>query len=64
MANLPEKEMLRVDEVATYFNVSRSTIYLWIDHGVLEAIKIQGTIRIPRQAVDDCKMSYKMAPLA
>lgn len=63
MNNLPNKPLLRVDECATYFDVSISTIYLWIDHGILQAEKIRGTIRIPRESVINCRMESKMNPL-
>jgi excisionase family DNA binding protein len=61
---LPNKPMLRVDEVATYFDVSRSTIYLWIDHGLLIAEKYRGVIRVPRESVKNCRMLNKLEPLA
>ena len=60
---LPDKELLRVEEVAAYFDVSRSTIYLWIDHGILTAEKIRGIIRIPRDSVGKCRMAHRMDPL-
>ena len=54
MNKLPEKELLRPDEVAAYYSVSRSTVYLWIESGKLTAKKIAGkTIRIPREALRD-----------
>lgn len=64
MTTLPAKELLRVDEVAAYFDVSRSTIYLWIDHGILEAEKIRGVIRVPRESVQKCRMESRKDPLA
>jgi excisionase family DNA binding protein len=48
---LPEKELLRVDEVAAYFDVSTRTIYLWIDHGHLQAEKLAGSIRITLKSI-------------
>lgn len=55
MTTLPEKELLRPDEVAEYFRVSTRTVYGWISTGkegeALQAVKIGGTVRIPRQAV-------------
>lgn len=60
---LPMKALFRPDEVATYFNVSRSVIYLWVDHGILEAEKYHGTIRIPRQAIIGCRLANKLRPL-
>jgi excisionase family DNA binding protein len=63
MNELPNKPLLRVDECATYFDVSVSTIYLWIDHGILEAEKYHGTIRVPRESVQNCRMESKIKPL-
>ena len=63
MSELPKKELLRVEDVATYFDVSRSTIYLWIDHGILEAEKYRGIIRVPRDSVEKCRMAHRLQPL-
>jgi excisionase family DNA binding protein len=52
MNRLPEKELLRPDEVAVYFSVSRKTIYSWVDTGKIDAIKVNGFIRIPREAIE------------
>lgn len=62
MIDLPQKTLLRVDEVAQYFGVARSTIYLWIDHKILEAEKIRGVIRIERASVVKCRMASKINP--
>ena len=53
MTTLPDKALLRPDEVAAYFRVSVSTVYRWIDCGTMKAVKIAGKcVRIPREAVD------------
>lgn len=44
--SLPAKALLRPDEVADFFRISRNTIYAWIDSGDLKAFKVRGTIRI------------------
>ncbi len=59
MIDLPQKALLRVDEVAAYFDVTERTIRLWIEHGLLEAEKIVGSIRIPREAVEKCRVKIK-----
>lgn len=42
-----EKHLLRVGEAAEALNVSRWTIYRWIDEGRLEATKIgRGSLRV------------------
>jgi excisionase family DNA binding protein len=50
---LPNKALLRPDEVADYFSVDVRTVYLWIEEGVIQnAVKItKKTIRIPREEV-------------
>ena len=63
MTTLPNKDLFRVEEVAAYFDVSRSTIYLWIDHGILIAEKYRGIIRVPRESVEKCRMSHRIEPL-
>lgn len=50
---LPNKELLRPDEVRRFLNVSRSTVYNMIADGRLEAKRIGGhTIRIPRESLE------------
>jgi len=63
MTNLPEKALLRVDEVAQYFDVTRATVYLWIDHGLIEAEKYRGVIRISQESVDNFRLKSKIKPL-
>ena len=48
---LPEKSLFRVDEVATYFNVTERCIRLWIAHGHIKAKKIVGVVRITRESI-------------
>lgn len=49
---LPEKAMLRPDEVANYFGVTRQTVYNWIEDGKISAKKCsKNVIRISRDAV-------------
>lgn len=53
MSGLPNKALLRVDEVAAYFRVSRRTVYSWIDKGdlVAERLRSNGSFRIRRESV-------------
>ena len=62
MTDLPEKPLWRVDEVSAYFDVARSTVYLWIDHGLLEAEKLCGVIRVTRQSILKFRLSSKIRP--
>lgn len=53
MTALPDKALLRPDEVAAYYSVSVKTVRGWIATGKLEAKKIAGgLIRVPREAVE------------
>lgn len=54
MKQLPEKELLRPDEVAEYFSLHVKTIYRWIAEKKIEAVKIGPfrAIRIRRNAVE------------
>jgi excisionase family DNA binding protein len=47
-----DKEWLTPIDAAMIFNVSRGTIKGWIRKGQLQSIKIVGSIRIPRQAIE------------
>ena len=49
MNTLPDKKLLRPDEVAAFWSVSVKTIYRWIDIGILDAVKKGGTIRVPKE---------------
>jgi len=57
---LPNKELLRPDEVAKYFSVTRRTVYLWCENGYLEAVKIGGTVRIKRESVIRCQINKEV----
>jgi len=57
--DLPNKRLLRVDEVANFFSVTERTIRLWITHGYLETEKIIGTVRILRDSVLKCRIKVK-----
>jgi excisionase family DNA binding protein len=50
--NLPQKSLLRVDEVAKFFSVSKGVIYRWVDAGKLLACNPGGgSLRIFRESV-------------
>jgi excisionase family DNA binding protein len=47
-----DKLLLRVGEAAQVLNVSRWTIYRWVEEGRLEATKIgKGSLRVFRESV-------------
>ena len=47
------KSLLRIDEVATYLNVTDRTVRSWIKHGDILSIKIVGTIRISWESLEN-----------
>lgn len=49
MTALPDKELLRPDEVAKYYSVSEKTVRDWIATGKLLAVKVVKVWRIHRQ---------------
>jgi predicted site-specific integrase-resolvase len=50
--DLPDKTLLRIDEVMEFFSVSESTIRRWCDEGALETTLINGKLlRIFRTSV-------------
>ena len=55
-----KKPLLRVDEVATYFDVHPRTIRLWIENGHLIAEKLSGTIRVTRESILDLRKNGRM----
>lgn len=49
---LPNRPLLRPDEVASFFSVGRRTVYRWIDEGKLVASNPGGkALRIMRESV-------------
>ena len=58
-----KKSLYRVDEVAEYFNVNRSTVYRWIDNGVLKSEKYVKTIRISRESIEQLREDCKHDPM-
>lgn len=58
MESLPNKALLRPDEVARFLSVAPSTIYSWICTGQMEGVKLPGkTIRIRREEVEKIQRS-------
>ena len=55
MTDLPDKKLLRPDEVAAFWRVSVSTIYRWIDLGIVNGEKKGGTIRVTRESAEKGK---------
>jgi excisionase family DNA binding protein len=49
--SLPQKTLLRPDEVALFLSVSLKTIYRWHDIGVIEGTRLRRVLRIYRDSV-------------
>ena len=50
---LPNRDLLRVHEVAAYLSKAESTIRLWIDHGYFITEKFRGSLWVTKQSVID-----------
>lgn len=66
MTALPEKPLLRIEEVADFFDVTERTVRLWIAHGLLIAEKYRreesdrGVIRITRESVVQFRLKSRV----
>lgn len=47
----PRRNLLTVGRVAELLSLSKSTVYDLVARGELEAFKVGGSVRIPREAV-------------
>lgn len=55
MTELPDKTLLRPDEVAAFWSVSVKTIYRWIELGIIPGVKKGGVVRVPREDAEKGK---------
>ena len=56
MTELPDKKLLRVGEVAAYFEVTDRTVYLWIEHHhLIIELTPGGQMRVTKESVDKCR---------
>jgi excisionase family DNA binding protein len=51
MKNLPDKQLLRPNEVADYFSVTERTVRAWIKKKQVVSIKKGGTIRVLKESI-------------
>ena len=49
MTDLPDKKLLRPDEVAAFWRVSVKTVYRWVEMGIMPGVKKGGTLRVPKE---------------
>lgn len=54
------RQLMRVSEVAIFFNVTERTVYLWIENGHLEIETTPGgQLRVTKESVDNCRFLQK-----
>jgi len=46
--------LLRVKDVARYFQVTERTIHRWEREGIIRAVRIGGTLRFEAAAIREC----------
>ena len=51
MEDVPNRTFLKPTEVATLLRVSTKTIYRWCDIGLIESVKMNGSVRVLRESV-------------
>ena len=49
--DLPNKTLLRPNDVASFLSVSLKTVYRWHRLGTIEGIKVKGSLRIYRDSI-------------
>jgi excisionase family DNA binding protein len=49
--DLPDKTLLRPEEVALFLSVSSKTVYRWYRSGVIEGTKVKRSLRIYRDSI-------------
>ena len=54
-----DKEMYTTAEVGKIFGVTRQTILVWINRGVIKATMPNGSYRIPKSEIDRVKGETK-----
>jgi len=56
----PNRHLLRVSEIMNFYDVSESTVYLWVQHGHLELEKTPGgSNRITKESLEKCRFKQK-----
>jgi excisionase family DNA binding protein len=64
LEDIPNRQLLRPTEVATFLGVSTKTVYRWCDMGLIESVKLNGSIRVLRDSLvnflDDSRQSDEL----
>lgn len=59
LLGLPEKDLLRIHEVAHYFSCSNGTVRNWIDHGLLKTEQKRGMVWVRRSSIIEFRQSLQ-----
>jgi excisionase family DNA binding protein len=51
LKDIPGRRLLRPTEIAMLLGVSAKTIYRWCDMGLMDSIKLNGSVRVLRASV-------------
>lgn len=51
--DVPNRKLLKPVEVAVFLGVSAKTVYRWCDMGLMESVKLNGSVRVLRASVLD-----------
>jgi len=62
LSGLPNRDLLRVHEVAAYLLKAESTIRLWIDNGYFITEKFRGSLWVTKQSVIDFRLKNRVNP--
>ena len=57
ITSLPDKPLLRIDQVAAYFDVSEKTVRTWIKRNIIRSIRMGGTLRVYRESIQETVLS-------
>ena len=49
--SIPARHLLRVDEVAEFFQITKRTVYNWYENDKLKGMNLNGVLRIYRHSV-------------
>ena len=55
--SIPNRQLLRIDEVASFFQITKTTVYNWYEDDKIKGTKINGILRIYRQSIIDMIIS-------
>ena len=51
LKDMPNRKILKPTEVAALLSVSAKTVYRWCDMGLIESVKLNGSVRVLRDSV-------------